>query len=598
MEKLNLVIVGHVDHGKSTVLGRLLADTNSLPEGKLEQVKKNCELNSKPFEYAFLIDALKEEQSQGITIDVARVFFKSNSREYIIIDAPGHIEFLKNMITGASRADAALLVIDAEEGVKENSRRHGYLLSFLGIKQIIVLVNKMDIVDYSEKRFNEIVNEYNDFLNKINIKARAFIPVSGRFGDNITSKINNMKWYKGKSVLSSLDMFDNPLLPVKSSFRMPVQGVYKFTNFGDKRRIIAGTIESGKISIGDEVIFYPSGKKSRINSIEGFNSEKLNTIECPNTCGFTLTEQIFVKREEIACKTDENSPCVSTRFRANIFWLGKDELMLNKQYLLKLGTAKIPMKLEKINRIIDANSLSYNENVKSVKRHQVAECIFKLQRALAFDIQENNEKTSRFVIVDNYEIRGGGIIIESLKDEQEEIRNSVFLRNYKWEKGKITRNMRAERYNQKPCMIVITGGRGTGKKSLGKALEKKLFLDGKLSYFLGIGNVLYGVDSDIKGKINTEEERKEHIRRLSEVSHILLDAGLILIVTAIELTKNDLEIMKTVLRLDSVKTIWLGDEVTTDLIADYYIPNIEDMESILIEIKSWLQDEGFIYKPY
>ncbi|MFC1671139.1 GTP-binding protein, partial [Spirochaetota bacterium] len=208
-EKLNIVFIGHVDHGKSTVVGRLLADTGSLPEGKLEQVKENCEKNSKPFEYAFLIDALKDEQSQGITIDTARVFFKTRKRDYIIFDAPGHIEFLKNMITGASHAEAALLVIDASEGVKENSRRHGYMASMLGIKQIVILVNKMDLIDYNEKIFKSIVKEYSKFLKEIDIVPHCFIPVSGIKGDNIAPGINTIPWYDGKTVLHILDEFEN-----------------------------------------------------------------------------------------------------------------------------------------------------------------------------------------------------------------------------------------------------------------------------------------------------------------------------------------------------------------------------------------------------
>ena len=204
---MNIVIAGHVDHGKSTIIGRLLADTGSLPDGKLEQVKNNCELNSRPFEYAFLLDALKDEQAQGITIDSARVFFKSKSRDYIIIDAPGHIEFLKNMVSGASRAESALLVIDANEGVQENSRRHGYMLSMLGIKQIAVLVNKMDLVSYSEDCFNKIVKEYSNFLDSIGIQANNYIPVSGIEGVNITKLSEKLNWYKGFTVLDVLDHF-------------------------------------------------------------------------------------------------------------------------------------------------------------------------------------------------------------------------------------------------------------------------------------------------------------------------------------------------------------------------------------------------------
>lgn len=206
-EKMNIVIVGHVDHGKSTVIGRLLADTGSLPQGKLESVKRDCERNAKPFEYAFLLDALKDEQSQGITIDTARCFFRSSLREYIIIDAPGHIEFLKNMISGAARAEAALLVIDAKEGIRENSKRHGYLLSMLGIRQVTVCVNKMDLVGYSEQVFRDIETTYRAFLKQVGLEPRAFIPIAAREGENMTQPSSKLSWYKGPSVLGMLDTF-------------------------------------------------------------------------------------------------------------------------------------------------------------------------------------------------------------------------------------------------------------------------------------------------------------------------------------------------------------------------------------------------------
>ncbi len=263
-ERMDIVIAGHVDHGKSTIIGRMLADTGSLPQGKLEQVKADCERNSKPFEYAFLLDALKDEQSQGITIDSARVFFKTARRDYIIIDAPGHIEFLKNMVTGASRAESALLVIDADEGVRENSRRHGYLISMIGIKQMAVAVNKMDLVDYSRERFESVVAEYRQFLEKMGMEVNTFIPVSGREGDNVAALSERMSWYGGPTVLETLDAFEKEPHPVEKPFRMPVQDVYKFTHGGDNRRIIVGTVDSGSINVGDEVIFYHSKKSSPV----------------------------------------------------------------------------------------------------------------------------------------------------------------------------------------------------------------------------------------------------------------------------------------------------------------------------------------------
>src|SRR5262249_51317903 len=269
--RMPIVIGGHVDHGKSTIIGRLLADTGSLPIGKLEQVRALCERTARPFEYAFLLDALHDEQAQGITIDAARIFFKTAARDYLIIDAPGHVEFLKNMVTGASRAEAALLVIDAKEGIRENSRRHGYMLAMLGIRQLVVLVNKMDLVGYEQPVFDRLEADYRAFLGGLNLAPASVIPVSGRDGENIAASSATMPWYRGPTLIEALDRFSVELPEVDRPFRMPVQDVYKFTSKGDDRRIVAGTVESGAASLGDEVVFYPSGKKAVIKSFEAFN---------------------------------------------------------------------------------------------------------------------------------------------------------------------------------------------------------------------------------------------------------------------------------------------------------------------------------------
>ena len=428
-ERMPIVIAGHVDHGKSTIIGRLLADTGSLPEGKLEQVRASCERNARPFEYAFLLDALKDEQAQGITIDSARVFFKSARRYYIIIDAPGHIEFLKNMVTGAARAEAGLLVIDAHEGVQENSRRHGYMMSMLGIRQIAVLVNKMDLVEYDRQVFEGIVAEYSAFLQQIDIQPTYFIPVSGREGDNVARAGTNMPWYDGFSVLQVLDEFQAPRLPVDGAFRMAVQGVYKFTQHGDDRRIVAGTVQSGTLRVGDEVVFYPSGKKSHVRSIEAFGSPPQSRARAGETTGFTLSEQIFVSRGELVTLASEPHPKVTSLIRTNLFWLGKDPLVKNRDYALKLGTCRVLMRLDEVHRLIDASDLSAQSNAQHINRHDVADCTLKLQRAIAFDLAEDIAATSRFVVVDGFEIRGGGIIREALQDQQAWVREKVLLRN-------------------------------------------------------------------------------------------------------------------------------------------------------------------------
>jgi len=417
-ERMNIVIVGHVDHGKSTLIGRLLADTNSLPVGKLEQVKRTCELNSKPFEYAFLLDALIDEQAQGITIDTARVFFKSSKREYIIIDAPGHIEFLKNMISGAARAEAAILLIDAHEGIAENSKRHAYMLSLLGIKQIVVAINKMDLVNYSESKFQEIKNDYLIFLKEIGIEPIAFIPISARNGFNLIEHSSEMPWYKGKTILELIDSFEKEKEDEEKSFRMFVQGVYKFTENGDNRRIIAGTINSGTINVGDEIIFLPSNKKSTVKTIEIFGKESPLFAKVEQAIGLTLTTQVYVKPGDLICRTDQQLPFTTNRFKANIFWMGKNSLSIHKKYKLKIGTNKVGLNIENILSVMNASNLESTINREEVHRNEVAQIIFKTDKPISFDLFNQIKTTGRFVIVDEYDIAGGGIIVEALEEEE------------------------------------------------------------------------------------------------------------------------------------------------------------------------------------
>ncbi|MHB8336579.1 MAG: sulfate adenylyltransferase subunit 1 [Ignavibacteriaceae bacterium] len=416
-ERMNIVIVGHVDHGKSTLVGRLLVDTNSLPNGKLEQVKRKCEANSKPFEYAFLLDALIDEQAQGITIDTARIFFKTQKREYIIIDAPGHIEFLKNMISGAARAEAAILLIDAGEGIADNSKRHAYMLSMLGIKQIVVAVNKMDIVNYDEEVFTNIKNEYILFLEEIGIKPIAFVPISARNGINITEISDVISWYNGKTIVEFIDSFTKEKDEHHNNFRMFVQGVYKFTANNDDRRIIAGTIISGSINAGDEIVFLPSGKRARVKSIEAFNKPFQSKAYNGEAIGITLTTQVYVKPSELICRADETPPYTSDRFRANIFWMGKKALDEGKKYKLKIGTNTTEFCIESIENVLDASILENITDRNKIHRHEVAQCILKTKYPISFDLITSIITTSRFVIVDEYDIAGGGIITEVIENE-------------------------------------------------------------------------------------------------------------------------------------------------------------------------------------
>jgi len=595
-EQMNIVIVGHVDHGKSTVIGRLLSDTGSLPNGKLEFVKENCRRNAKPFEYAFLLDALKDEQAQGITIDTCRCFFKTGKRDYIIIDAPGHIEFLKNMITGAARAEAALLVIDANEGVKENSKRHGYLVSMLGIKQVVVLINKMDLAGYGEETFNRIKKEYSEFLSRINVKSINFIPISAREGDNMIALSEKMPWYKGVTVLSQLDLFVNEKSEELKAFRFPVQDTYKFTNEGDERRIVAGTIVAGSISEGDEVVFLPSLKKSRIKTIEAFNTPKKKTVCTGEAVGFTLETQIYTRPGEIMIKAAEKEqPKISNRFKANVFWVGRAPMIKEKTYKLKLATGRAAVKLVGINHSLDASDLSTVNNKKQIDRHDVAECVFETMKPIAFDSISDLKTTGRFVIVDNYEIAGGGIVLESVTQEDSILKEHIRQRENIWEKGLINPPERAVKNSHKSKFIVFTGMKDTGKKNIAKLLEKELFEKNFNVYYLGMANIELGLDSDIKVEGKDIEER---IRRLGELARILTDTGLIFITTIDEADDYDIETLKLLNEPNDIIVVIVGENSLTRYPADLELGTPDDSKTAINKVVSLLKEKEVIVEYY
>lgn len=528
-DQMNVVIVGHVDHGKSTVVGRLLADTDALPLGKLENVRRECERTGKPFEYAFLLDALEDEQDQGITIDTARCFFKSSQRDYIIIDAPGHIEFLKNMISGAARAEAAVLVIDAKEGVRENSRRHGYILAMLGIRQVVVCVNKMDLVGYDQAHFEKIEKEYRAFLESIGaVSPRQFIPISAIEGVNLANRgaAKGTAWYKGPTLLEVLDGIPKAPPKVDQPLRMPVQAVYKFTKQGDDRRIIAGRIEAGRAKVGDKVVFTPSNKVSTIRSIEAFNAPSRTEIEAGWSTGFTLTEEIYITRGEVMSHVAK-SPLVGTRLRVNMIWLGKKPFVGGRDYKLKLGTSALPVRIHEIKKVIDASEAGSTLAKDHVGRHDVADLVLEVRQQVAFDLTAECEATGRFVIVDGYDVAGGGIITEAVSDDLRDLRDEARTRDFNWVPGGVSTAERVARYGHRAALVMFVGKAGVGKHKLARAVEKALFDAGRAAYMLDGTNVLLGVDNDLW----VDAAKSELVRRFGEVAHLLLNAGHIVVST-------------------------------------------------------------------
>ena len=415
--KMNIVIVGHVDHGKSTLVGRLFYDTNSLPDGKYEAVARVCEDTGKEFEFAFLLDALEEERDQGITIDTAQAYFATEKRDYVIIDAPGHKEFLKNMVTGAASADAAILLIDAEEGVQEQSRRHGYLLKLLGIRQVTVVINKMDLVDYSRDVFETVKAEYVAFLAQLGVQAQFVIPVSARHGENLASRGAATEWYDGPTVLESLDLFTAVASKLELPLRLPVQDVYKF----DKRRVIAGRVEAGLLRVGDEIRFSPSGHKGIIKTIERWSSPDRDYAVPGESIGITLTEQIFVERGDVVSHVD-SAPKSSSVLIANLFWLGNRHLTVGRAYTLKLATQELECRVSAINNVIDTSSLaSIGNTAQELAKNEVATVTFDLKKPVAYDVFSDIVETGRFVLIDNHDVAGGGIITQAVPPESYEI---------------------------------------------------------------------------------------------------------------------------------------------------------------------------------
>jgi bifunctional enzyme CysN/CysC len=583
-EHFNVVIVGHVDHGKSTVVGRLLADTGALPQGKLENVRRECERTGKPFEYAFLLDALSDEQDQGITIDTARCFFKSAKRDYIIIDAPGHIEFLKNMISGAARAEAAVLVIDAKEGVRENSRRHGYILSMLGIKQVVVCVNKMDLVKYDQAHFDKIEREYRGFLEQIGaVSPRQFVPIAAVAGVNLATRGKETPWYKGPTLLELLDTL--PKAPPKTDqpLRMPLQAVYKFTKHGDDRRIFAGRIEAGKAKVGDKVVFSPSNKISTIKSIEGFNVAPRTSVEAGWSVGFTLTEEIYVTRGEVLSHV-EKPPVVSTKLRTNLIWLGKKPMVAGRDYKLKIGTAALPVQIAKINKVIDASEANATLIKDHIGRHDVADVVLEVKQQLAFDLTADCEATGRFVIVDGYDVAGGGIVIAAVADDLRDLRAEARVRDFNWVAGGVTPEDRTKRLGHRSALVMFVGNAGTGKHRYARAVEKALFDAGRTAYMLDGQNVLLGVDHDLW----VDAAKSELVRRFGEVVHLLLNAGHIVVSTTNSIGLADATAVQALIPDAPMLLIDIDPSDASTQACDLRIRGTETEEEVIAQIKELL----------
>ena len=530
--EIKIVIAGHVDHGKSTLVGRLLCDTGQVQADRKEKIEKRCKKDGRRFEFAFLLDAFEEEQDQGITIDSTEIRWHFGGRRFLLIDTPGHREFSKNMVTGASRADAAIIILDAGEGIQEQFRRHSHILAMLGVGNIIVAVNKMDTVAYSARKFLAIKNEACEFLAKIGIPPAAVIPICAIHGENLVRKSRKMPWYTGKPLAGALLGIKVTRNTGLEPLRFSIQDVYKF----DEKRIYAGRIESGIIRKGQEIRFLPSGKATSVKTIEKWLEPGIKTAKHGECVGITVAEQLFVERGEVAVGL-KHAPVVSDIVRANIFWMGDRPLAAGRAYKLRLAAQEASCRLVSVENVIDAatfEKMDASEN--TIAKNNMGDVTLQLDRPLVYDNFSKVAAMGRFVLVDGYRVSGGGIILGDTRAmfPGREMKNREIFR----EKSGVTKEVREKRNGHAGFTVWLTGLPGSGKSTIARELEKKLFEAGVQVYVLDGDNIRHGINRDLGF---SSADRVENIRRLSEIAGLFSDAGLAVITAFISPFESDRE---------------------------------------------------------
>jgi bifunctional enzyme CysN/CysC len=514
---VRIVIVGHVDHGKSTLIGRLLYETGSLPDGKLESLTAVSARRGMPFEWSFLLDALQTERDQGITLDTSQIRFRTPSRDFVLIDAPGHAEFLRNMITGAAQADAALLIVDAAEGVRDQTRRHGYLLHLLGVRQVAVVINKMDRVNFEERRFRDIETEISTHLVNLGLTPTAVIPISARDGDGVARRTELIGWYGGPTVVETLDGFMPARQPDELALRLPVQAVYKF----DDRRIIAGRIESGRIAVGEEIVVMPSGRTARVRSIESWPepAEPPRTAGAGQSIGITLDSEIFLDRGDVV-STAAVRPKAAQRLRARVFWLHEEPLAVGTSLNVRIGTAEARGTIVAIEKAVDPGALSATEAT-AVAQNHVGEIDIALARPLAVDPYAVNARTGRIVLDLKGRISGGGLVLSL--DPPAPSRGATL-------KPAVSPQERAVRTGHGGAVLWLTGQQGAEVAKLARAVERRLLERGGAPIVLEGDALQGGLNADLGG---APADRAEAVRRIAEIATHLSRGSFIVVVAAV-----------------------------------------------------------------
>jgi bifunctional enzyme CysN/CysC len=514
-----LVLLGHVDHGKSTIVGRLLAETGTLPEGKLEELERVSRKRGMAFEWSFALDALQAERDQAITIDSTQVHLRVPGRELLLIDAPGHHELLGQMLSGAAQAEAALLVIDALEGVQGQSRRHAYLAQFLGVRRVIVAVNKMDLVGFDRARFADIADGIARDLEQMSLTAHAIVPVAARDGDNLTTRSVRTPWYEGPTLLEAMSAVPTETPAVAGPLRFIVQDVYKF----DERRIIAGRVESGAMQVGDTLLFSPSDRVARLRSIETWPVAGRTAARAGDVVGITLDSPVFVERGDIASHLTA-VPALTSELRVHVVWLAPEPLRPQAVVALRAGTAETTATVEAIERGFDLQTLTPVAR-DDVHPGEAAWIRCRTHALLAVDSYANVPRVGRCVLSDGAITVGAGLIdltgCNTLRR-----RHATEIENLTGVDHEVSADVRARRYGHRGGVIWLTGLSGAGKSTVAMRTERRLFQKGYRVYVLDGDNLRRGLNSDL-GFSSTA--RQENIRRAGEVAALFADAGLVVL---------------------------------------------------------------------
>ena len=516
---LRFITCGSVDDGKSTLIGRLLYDSQLIYDDHLAAIERDSKTSGTTGDapdLALLVDGLAAEREQGITIDVAYRFFSTDQRKFIVADTPGHEQYTRNMATGASTADVAVLLIDARHGLQVQTRRHAFITSLLGIRHVVVAVNKMDLVGFNQRRFADIECDFRDFAKALNFTDITCIPVSALDGDNVTSRSDRTEWYKGPTLLGYLEEVEVDSDDLAKPFRFPVQWVNRpnldFRGF-------AGTVASGAVSPGDDIIVLPSGKRSSVERIVTFGGD-LDKAQTDQAVTLTLKDEVDISRGDVICAA--KAPSEQTdQFKATLIWMADEPMYPGRQYLIKTANKTVPAQVARLDHVIDVNDLS-EAPAKTLKLNEIGSVDVSLSAPIAFDPYLENRTTGSFIVIDRRSNAtvGAGLIRRSLRRAA----------NVTWQDTVVSKASRAALKNQRPALIWFTGLSGAGKSTIANLLEKRLNDIGRHSYILDGDNVRHGLNKDLGF---SKADRIENIRRIAEVSKLMVDSGLIVLASFI-----------------------------------------------------------------